>query len=87
MDEIEILDNSNYINSKLETINLTKFNLTLIGVIDAKDRKKFTFNPKKDQYIIKPRDILIVIGPKESILDLKFDLLSSKPILKANNEK
>ena len=87
MDEIEILDNSNYINSKLETINLTKFNLTLIGVIDAKDRKKFTFNPKKDQYIIKPRDILIIIGHKESISDLKVDLLSSKPILKANNEK
>ncbi len=87
MDEIEILDNSNYIGFKLEEINISKFNLTLIGIIDAKNRKEFKFNPKKDQYIIKAKDILIVIGYKESIMDLKVDLLSSKPSKKAKSEE
>ena len=79
MDEIEILDNSDYIGYKLEDINLEKLSLTLIGIVDANNRKQFKFNPKKDQYIIKAKDILIVIGYKESIIQLKIDLLSTKP--------
>ncbi len=82
MDEIEILDNSNYIGSKLESINVNKLNLTLIGIVDAQNRKKFTFNPKQDQYILKARDILIVIGYKESIIQLKVELLSTYPYKK-----
>ncbi|MEA3497659.1 MAG: NAD-binding protein [Campylobacterota bacterium] len=79
MDEIEILDNSNYIGYKLNDINLDELSLTLIGIVDAKNRKQFKFNPKKDQYIIKAKDILIVIGYKESIIQLKINLLSTKP--------
>jgi len=87
MDEIEILDNSNYIGVKLSDINLNKFNLSLIGIIEAKNRKKFIFNPKKDQYIIRSRDILIVIGYKESIIDLKVHLLSSSPSIRIDDAK
>ena len=78
MDEIEILDNSNYIGHKLQDINFENFNLTLIGVIDAQNRKNFKFNPKKDQYTLKVKDILIVIGFKESIIQFKIELLSKK---------
>jgi voltage-gated potassium channel len=79
MDEIEILGKSNYIDHKLEDIDFSKYNLTLIGIVDAEDRKKFKFNPKSDQYTIRHKDILIVIGNKESIVKFKLDLLSSKP--------
>ena len=79
MDEIEIVGKSNFIDYHLKDINLDKFNLTLIGVIQAKNRKEFIFNPKKDSYKIKENDIFIVIGNKESIGQLKIDLLSSKP--------
>jgi K+/H+ antiporter YhaU regulatory subunit KhtT len=78
MDEVEILDNSNYIGHKLEKIILDQYNLTLIGIIDAKDRKKFTFNPKQDEYILKARDILIIIGHKKSIIQFKIDILSKR---------
>ena len=78
MDEIEILDNSNYIGHKLEIINFNNYNLTLIGVVDANNRKSFKFNPKKDQYILKAKDILIIIGYKESINQFKAELLSKK---------
>ena len=78
MDEVEILDNSNYIGHKLEDIILDQYNLTLIGIIDAQDRKKFTFNPKQDEYILKARDILIIIGHKKSIIQFKIDILSKK---------
>ncbi len=79
MDEVEILDNSNYIGSKLDKIDFSNFNLTLIGVVDANNRKNFKFNPKKDQYVLKARDILVVIGYKEAITAFKIELLSSKP--------
>ena len=79
MDEIEILEKSNYIGHTLSTINLNKYNLTLIGIIQAVNRNKFIFNPKKDNYTIKGNDIFIVIGNKESINQLKIDLLSNKP--------
>lgn len=80
MDEVEILDGSKFIGHKLDSIDLSKFNLTLIGIIDANDRKNFKFNPKKDQYIINKNDILIVIGYKESIINLKVEVLSGKPL-------
>ena len=82
MDEVEILDKSNYIGHKLEHIDFAKFNLTLIGIVDGANRESFQFNPKKDQYILKERDILIVIGYKESIIHLKVELLSTKPKIK-----
>jgi len=76
MDEIEILDDYKIVNKKLNAIDFGNYNLTLLGIIDAKNRKNFIFNPKKDQYIVKPRDILIVIGYKESIINLRINLLS-----------
>jgi len=79
MDEIEILDKSNYIGFKLEEVNLDKFNLTLIGIIKSQNKNKFIFNPKKNIYIIEEKDIFIIIGHKESITQLKIDLVSTKP--------
>ncbi len=79
MDEVEIIEKSNYIGYKLENINFTDFNLTLIGIVNSKIKKEFKFNPKRDQYIINEKDILIVIGHKESVSKFKINLLSSKP--------
>lgn len=79
VDEVEILDNSNYIGLKLQNIDFSKFNLTFIGIVDAEDRKNFIFNPKQDQYVLKAKDILIVIGYKESIMQFKVEILASKP--------
>ncbi|MEA2050897.1 MAG: NAD-binding protein [Campylobacterota bacterium] len=78
MDEIEILENSNFIDQKLDTIEFDNFNLTLIGIVDSKNRKSFKFNPKRDQYTLKAKDILIIIGYKESIKQFRIELLSKK---------
>lgn len=85
MDEVEIIDNSNYIGYKLETIKFSSYNLTLIGIIQGSNNNKFNFNPKKDQYVINNQDILIVIGHKESVAKFRISLLSSKP--EVTNEK
>jgi len=77
IDEIEILEDSKYKNSLLTKIDFSNYNLTLLGIIESKN-KKFLFNPKKDQYILQKNDILIVIGYKESIIELKIDLLAKK---------
>ena len=94
MEEIEIVENSNYVGRKLQDIDFSIYNLTLIGVVDAKDRKHFKFNPKQDQYIIQAKDIFILIGYKDSIMQLKVELLSNsknkilkKLASKVKNEK
>ena len=79
MDEVEILENSEYIGQTLSNLDFSVFNLTLIGVIDAKDRKNFVFNPNKESYVIGHKDILIVIGYEESIKEFKVHLASSTP--------
>ncbi len=79
MDEIKIIKKSNFIGYKLENIDFSSFNLTLIGIIELSKSHKFNFNPKRDQFIIKSEDILIVIGHVESISKFKIDLISSKP--------
>ena len=79
MDEVEIIQNSNFIGHKLENIDFTKFNLTLIGIVETSNHKKFIFNPTHDQYIIKEADILIIIGHKESVAKFKIELIGSKP--------
>jgi len=79
MEEIEILENSNFIGSKLETIDFISLNITLIGIVKSNDRKNFIFNPKKDEYIIESKDILIIIGHQETISKIKIDIRSGKP--------
>jgi voltage-gated potassium channel len=79
MDEIEILDNSKFIGFTIDYINLQKFNLTLLGIVQSNNKNGFIFNPKKKLYEIQAKDILMVIGYEESITQLKIDLLSTKP--------
>ncbi len=79
MDEVEIIEKSNYIGHKLENIDFTQFNLTLIGIVETSNNKKFIFNPQPEQYIIKESDILIIIGHKESVSKFKIELIGSKP--------
>ena len=83
MDEIEIVSSSKFIGHKLQTINFRDSNLILIGIIDMKNKQRFKFNPKKDQYILKEKDILVVIGYTESITNFRITLLSKEP----KNEK
>ncbi len=82
MDEIEVLENSHFIGKKLEDIDFDGYNLSLIGIVDAKDRSNFQFNPKKNEYIIQSKDIMIVIGYSKSISEFKVHFLLAKPRFK-----
>lgn len=77
VDEIEVLENSAFIGSSLELIDFKKYNLTLIGIVNRE--KEFIFNPINQEYIIKEKDIFIVIGYSDSITELKIDLLNIRP--------
>lgn len=78
VDEIEIVDGMNIIGKNLNIINFEDYNLTLIGAIDSSNEHEFIFNPVSLDYIIKEKDILIVIGYKESLKELKTDFLIKK---------
>ena len=78
MDEIEILGNSHYIGSYLQELDVDIYNLTLIGIVNYNDRQNLIFNPKQDEYILQAKDILIVIGYKESIIEFKISTLSKR---------
>jgi len=79
MDEIKIEESSYCIGLKLESININKFNITLIGVIKEENKKSFIFNPQKNTYIVEKNDIFIIIGNKESIQHLKMEILTYQP--------
>lgn len=76
VNEIEIVDDMNVINKDINAINFEDYNLTLIGVINRSNNNEFIFNPINIEYILKEKDILIVIGYKQSLKDLKTDFLS-----------
>ncbi len=76
VNEIEIVEGMNIINKDINAINFEDYNLTLIGVIDKRNNNEFIFNPINIEYILKEKDILIVIGYKQSLKDLKTDFLS-----------
>lgn len=78
VDEVEIVDGMNIIDKNLNIINFEDYNLTLIGVINTSNNHQFIFNPINFNYIIKEKDILIVIGYKESLKELKTDFLIKK---------
>mgnify|MGYP005989287699 CR=1 FL=1 len=85
MDEIEVLNKSNFIGYNIQDINLENLNLTLIGIIKAQNRDEFIFNPNKQTYKIQEKDIFIIIGNKESIIQLRIDLISNKPSRRQND--
>ena len=78
VDEIEIFEDTALIGQDIKSFDFLKYNLTLIGIVDAKDKTKFSFNPLNKGYMVKEKDILIVIGYKSSIYDLKIDLMTFK---------
>lgn len=76
VNEIEIVDGMSVISKNINAINFEDYNLTLIGVINRSNNNEFIFNPINMGYILKEKDILIVIGYKQSLKDLKTDFLS-----------
>ncbi len=86
IDEIKISENSPLIGATLNCIEFFNYNLTLLGIIEAKNNKKLLFNPKKDQYTLKSKDVLIVMGYKDSIIELKIDILNNKKFLKKRDK-
>ena len=76
VNEIEIVEGMNVINRDINSINFEDYNLTLIGVINRENDNEFIFNPINIEYILKEKDILIVIGYRQSLKDLKSDFLS-----------
>ncbi len=76
VNEIEIVEGMNVVNKDINTINFEDYNLTLIGVINRCNDNEFIFNPINTGYVLKEKDILIVIGYKQSLKDLKTAFLS-----------
>ena len=76
IDEIEIPDDSNIIGKDINLINFRDYNLTLIGVSNASNLDEFIFNPANIDYVVRKRDILVVVGYKLTINQLKLDLVN-----------
>ena len=76
LDEVEVLDESKIIGKNINIISFKNYNLTLLGIINSKNLNDFIFNPTNIDYKIKKNDILIVIGFKTSVSQLKADLIN-----------
>lgn len=87
VDEIEIVEGMQIIGLDINKIDFDDYNIVLIGVIDTKHNHKFVFNPINIKYTIKENDILIVIGYKSSIKELKTNFFSTKFLKAIEDEK
>ena len=76
LDEVEVLDESKIIGRNINLINFKNYNLTLLGIINSKNLEEFIFNPTTVDYLVKKNDILVVIGFKSSVSQLKADLIN-----------
>ena len=77
VDEIEVFEGTQLIGKKINSFDFLKYNLTLIGIVDYLNKQQFVFNPLNSDYVVKEKDILIVIGYKTSISDLRVDLMAN----------
>jgi len=64
MDVIEVFENSNFIGKTLDLIKHEQFNINLIGIYRDNN---FIFNPKKENFKVLKKDMLVVIGYEKSI--------------------
>jgi voltage-gated potassium channel len=78
VDEIEIVSGMKIIDKDINLINFEDYNLTLIGIINRSNNNEFIFNPINLKYTLKEKDILIVIGFKESLKELRNDFLTKE---------
>lgn len=76
IDEVEILDESRIIGRNINLIDFKNYNLTLVGIINLKNYEDFIFNPTNIDYIVQRNDILVIIGFKNSVSQLKADLIN-----------
>lgn len=76
VDEIEIVDEMAVIGKDICLIDFSNYNLTLIGIINRENKNEFIFNPINISYELKEKDILIVIGYKQSLKDLRTDFFN-----------
>jgi len=74
MDEVEIYDDFSVVGKTLSRIGISSHNLKLIGVIRTSLNDKFYFNPSKENFSIKPHDILVLMGNSSDIYRFKLDL-------------
>ena len=74
VDEIELIEGSKAINHKIKSIGIKKHDLKVLGVIRCSEDAKLYFNPDVESFILKERDVLIVIGDSENIANFKIDL-------------
>lgn len=76
VDEIEIISEMKITGKNINSINFEDYNLTLIGIACEEKNYDFIFNPINIDYFLKEKDILIIIGYKQSIKDLKTDFFN-----------
>lgn len=76
IDEVEILDESKLIGKNINLVDFKNYNITLLGIINLNNFEEFIFNPTNINYIVKKNDILVIIGFKNSVSQLKADLIN-----------
>ena len=74
IEEIEISHQMPVLGMTLKDIGIKKYRLKLLGVVRQKERNRFYFHPRKDDFVVYAEDILIVIGSREDISAFRLHL-------------
>ncbi len=71
LDEIDILEGSDFIGKSIEEASFDDYNITIIAVLQGGKSNRFIFNPDHSKYILKEKDALVVIGDESEINTIK----------------
>ncbi len=78
IEEIEITKEMRLEGYILKKLGIKKHRLKLLGVVRQSEKNRFYFHPKKDEFLVKEGDILLVIGGYEDIASFRLHLHEGK---------
>ncbi len=74
LDEIDILEGSDYIGKSLEEAKFDDYEITVIAILKNGNVNKFLFNPDHKSYLLSPNDSVVVIGDEKAINKIRNDI-------------
>ncbi len=74
IDEIDILEGSDYIGKTITQIGLDKLGVTIIAILKESGKEKFVFNPHHHEYRFQKDDSIVLIGEEKDIFKIKDEV-------------
>ncbi len=74
IDEIDILEGSDYIGKTIEEVGMDKLGVTIIAILKEENKDEFIFNPDHKIYRFEENDSIVLIGEEKDIFKIRDEI-------------